>query len=41
MLNTLEAYHPAVALENGTGEKMLFNLGYKKHKKIGLDWLYL
>ena len=41
MLNTIETYHPAIALENGNGEAMLFNLGYKKHKQIGLDWLYL
>tara|TARA_B100002019_G_scaffold273538_1_gene269705 strand:- start:184 stop:804 length:621 start_codon:yes stop_codon:yes gene_type:complete len=41
MLETIEKCHPAVALEHGNGEEMLFNLGYKKHKKIGLDWLYL
>ena len=41
MIHTLKAYHPTVVLENGNGEKVLFDLGYKKHKKIGLDWLYL
>ena len=32
MLETIERCHPAVALEHGNGEAMLFNLGYKKYK---------
>lgn len=41
MLNTLEKHHPAVALERGNGEEILFELGYSKVKQFGLDWLYL
>lgn len=41
MLDTLSRCHPAVALERGNGEEILFNLGYGRVKQFGLDWLYL
>jgi FkbM family methyltransferase len=41
MLDTLKKCHPAVALERGNGEEILFKLGYSRVKQFGLDWLYL
>lgn len=41
MLDTLNRCHPAVALERGCGEEILFELGYGRVKQFGLDWLYL
>lgn len=41
MLDTLNRCHPAVALERGNGEEILFKLGYRRVKQFGLDWLYL
>ena len=41
MLDTLNRCHPAVALERGNGEEILFELGYGRVKHFGLDWLYL
>lgn len=41
MLDTLNRCHPAVALERGNGEEILFELGYGRVKQFGLDWLYL
>lgn len=41
MLDTLKKCHPAVALERANGEEILFDLGYRRVEKFGLDWLYL
>ena len=41
MIETIKQYKPAIALERANGEDILLDIGYKKHKQFGLDWLYL
>lgn len=41
MLGTINTFKPAIVLERANGEDILLDMGYKKHKEIGIDWLYL
>ena len=41
MLDTIKISKPAIVLERANGEDILLDMGYKKHKQFGLDWLYL
>jgi len=40
-LETIEEHRPAIVLERGNGEDIIYDLGYKSVKKFGLDWLYI
>ena len=41
MLGTINTFKPAIVLERANGEDILIDMGYKRHKQFGLDWLYL
>ena len=41
MLGTINTFKPAIVLERANGEDILLDMGYKKHKEVGIDWLYL
>ena len=41
MLGTIKISKPAIVLERANGEDILTDMGYKRHKQFGLDWLYL
>lgn len=40
-LETIKEHRPAIVLEKGNGEEIIYDLGYKSVRKFGLDWLYL